>query len=212
MSKASWIPCCRLPRFVFLPGERKCSKEVDEVWDPAKRDGTLLSVYSFSLEEVLLEPVPYRFYWAQSQGVALASPVRPLAVMGVLFQEGRVLVGRRGKGVTQEPGKWEFVPSGSLQLCSRELDPAIQLFEELEEELQLLPDSLEELSMWGWLRSGEPETFDLCLKGRLKKEAHPQKDGKEVRALRWVPPALLQEENPLEWVEGAPQIWSAFIP
>lgn len=56
----------------------------------------------------------YKQYLAQCKG-GLDLHIRPLAVSGVTFAKDQVLLGQRTTSVTNYPGYFELVPSGSLE-------------------------------------------------------------------------------------------------
>lgn len=114
--------------------------EVQRRTNPGLHDSGILSVDAW-------EPVPggcvvqsslrpYRSYLAQRRGL-FDLGIRPLGVTGATrLSDGRWLVGRRADRVTDHPGCWELVPSGSLSvgLPGERVDPVRQLTLELEEE------------------------------------------------------------------------------
>lgn len=56
----------------------------------------------------------YRFYAAAQEGVPTG--MRPLGVKGICrAADGRVLMARRGMGVLQYAGEWEFAPGGCME-------------------------------------------------------------------------------------------------
>ena len=85
--------------------------------------------------------VEYKHYLAQRSGIDLG--ITPLGVSGIVFyQENNskiFYVGKRSKTVTQYPGFYEFIPSGSIDtknlVPDQPVDYSKQLTIELEEEL-----------------------------------------------------------------------------
>ena len=85
--------------------------------------------------------VEYKHYLAQRLGIDLG--ITPLAVSGIVFyQENNskiFYVGKRSETVTQYPGYYEFIPSGSIDAKNpsnnQPVDYSKQLFVELKEEL-----------------------------------------------------------------------------
>lgn len=113
-------------------------------------------------------PAPYRYLLAQLTLGTLPGDrlLRPLAVSGWLEWRGSTLVGRRSSEVTQFPGRWELVPSGSLSL--EHVDqagighPATQLMDELEQELGVSRGVVTSVAAEGWVGEADGHTIDLC--------------------------------------------------
>lgn len=132
-------------------------QRVDACWQAelAQRhlvDGQLLSVIACRAlpvgSELSLAHVPYRWWLAQRRlGQDLG--VRPLAVCGLAMDPaGRLLIGQRGAAVTDHPGRWELVPSGSCELNAlNQLDPRLDAQRELSEEAGLQALSAEVLGL-----------------------------------------------------------------
>jgi hypothetical protein len=115
--------------------------EIDRLWAGGRarraglRDGKILSVEWWAPRsegaEVTVRERPYRSYLAQRVGLELG--IRPIGVSGACeVATGRWLAGRRSLDVTDYPGQWELVPSGSLE--PRLIEPIAQLRIELAEE------------------------------------------------------------------------------
>src|SRR5690606_23215440 len=77
----------------------------------------------------------------------------------------QVLVGRRSANVTQFPGHWEFVGSGSLELYKT---PIEQLAEELREEAGIADNEIECISCLGAVYDEVSRSLDLCVVVRLR--------------------------------------------
>ena len=113
---------------------------VDEAWaractrNPRLFDGPVWHVGGVSRNghsgvTLHLIEASYRFHAVRAQG--LETGIRPLGVKALTLHEGRVLLGRRSPCVHAEPGRWEFIPGGSLEPGVR---PADALEAELREE------------------------------------------------------------------------------
>jgi hypothetical protein len=83
---------------------------------PSLTDGELFSVETMSASRISGQFVPYRRLIAQRAHPALfaALGIRPLAVSGVLTCADGIVFGRRAAGVTDDPDRWELVPSGGV--------------------------------------------------------------------------------------------------
>jgi len=87
--------------------------------------------------------VEYKHYLAQRSGIDLE--ITPLAVSGIVFyQENNskiFYIGKRSETVTQYPGYYEFIPSGSIDaknlVPNQPVDYSKQLIIELKEELSV---------------------------------------------------------------------------
>jgi beta-phosphoglucomutase-like phosphatase (HAD superfamily) len=85
--------------------------------------------------------VPYRFVHASVEDPALDLALEPMGVSGrVVDESGRTLLGRR-RAVTEYPGHWELVPSGSVDATRPDggADATALLLDELREETGLPP-------------------------------------------------------------------------
>lgn len=129
------------------PLDAPLERRVEDLWrqEQAKRarplfNGQLLSVISIEGSEIAGQFVEYRRFVAQRGDPALvaALKIRPLAVSGFLRCRDGIVFGRRSAGTTQDAGRWELVPSGSLDRRGLRPDNTIdiraKIFEELEEE------------------------------------------------------------------------------
>lgn len=129
------------------PLDAALERRVAEIWrrEQAKRarplfNGELLSVTSIEGSGIAGQFVEYRRFVAQRGDPSLvaALQVRPLAVSGLLRCRDGIVFGRRSAGTTQDAGRWELVPSGSLDRRGLKPDNTIdiraKILEELEEE------------------------------------------------------------------------------
>lgn len=146
-----WMPtlsrCIRLRRPAvlasssgrFVPSTVSL-EAVDEAWERARSrnprlfDGPLWHVQGVSRNghggvTVHVVESSYRFHAVRAEGIETG--IRPLGVKALTWRQGRVLMGRRSAQVHAAPGRWEFVPGGTLEPGR---DPAAQLAVELHEE------------------------------------------------------------------------------
>jgi len=151
--------------------------------------------------------VPYRLWVAGRRDPELRRllGIRPLAVCGLLWHGGALVLGRRARRALQDPGRWELVPSGGVDPAARGsdggVDLAAALLRELWEEVNLPEGWVEELRP-GWVvedaaEGGVEVAFELRGPGgeaelRARFEARPRPEGgPEYEALARVPPAEL---------------------
>lgn len=120
------------------------SRHVDSVWDKAKAgnaslfDGKTLAVDSITERALRCAVVPYKYFFAQQKdpSAEMKPDVQLVGVSGIVRWRDNVLFGKRGAGVTQYPGSYELVPSGSLPAADLGalIDYRAHLLEELKEE------------------------------------------------------------------------------
>jgi hypothetical protein len=110
---------------------------------PQLFDGRIFSVAALARERVSGCFVPYRRLIAQraSPGLFAGLQVRPLGVSGLLVSANGLVFGRRAAGLTDDPGRWELVPSGGVDPdcadASGKVDLRRQILAELAEEVGL---------------------------------------------------------------------------
>lgn len=131
-------------------------------------DGTIFCVAQSNDNELVCQPVPYRFFCAQRVDSALRQRLnlRVAAVTGITFIDDSVVIGRRSQALTQYPDFFELVPSGSIDTDFVQPDGTIdyrrQLANELAEELVAeFPDGIS-IRPVALLFDKEESTFDLC--------------------------------------------------
>lgn len=125
-------------------------QQINEIWEIEKANrgchlfnGEILSFICFKQGILEAQVSDYRTYLAQLRDPNLYKwlKIQALAVSGIITFESSIVFGKRAMHVTQAPGKWELVPSGSLTpgAIKNNGNLAIeeQFFEELYEELGL---------------------------------------------------------------------------
>jgi len=138
---------------VIVVGEAKTlgadvEAEIQDIWDaeaakPGRPlfNGQVFSVTSRSAHRIEGHFVEYRRLITQNMRPELfrVLGVRPLGVSGILCCADGLVFGRRNPGMTQEPGMWELVPSGSVDTQfvtdGGRIDLAAQIGLELSEEI-----------------------------------------------------------------------------
>jgi 8-oxo-dGTP pyrophosphatase MutT (NUDIX family) len=156
-----------------LPPEAE--NRVQEIWsaataeNPTLRDGTILFADGSGGPDLQASPGPYRHYLARRRDPSLmaAIPGPALGVSGVtLFEDGRVLIGRRASDVTDFPGRWELLPSGSVEqrgtTAGERVDVIGSVLDELSEEAGIDRDEVSELRTLGLFRSPENRVLLIC--------------------------------------------------
>lgn len=132
----------RLPLSEALEGLVRQQWQAGCEANPHLYDGRVFHIDHFELPgRVFGRLLPYRYVYAQLTQPALrvALNLSPLGVQGIVTDaSGRMLMGRRTRYVTQNPGGWEPVPAGSLDNTTLapdgRLDWQHQLLKELKEE------------------------------------------------------------------------------
>lgn len=130
--------------------------EIDRIWEAELRrrpeifDGTILTVLARDEGRISAGPIPYRRLLAQVREPALAPvlDLLPLAVTGIVLCRDGLVLGLRGGRLTQDPGRWEYAPSGSVDASALEQDGRIDaaglVKRELHEELGVPPSLVRE--------------------------------------------------------------------
>lgn len=122
--------------------------EIQDIWDaeaakPGRTlfNGKVFSITSHSAHRIGGHFIEYRRLIAQNIRPDLfrALGVRALGVSGILRCADGLVFGRRNQGMTQAPGMWELVPSGSVDTQfvtdGGRIDLAAQIGLELSEEV-----------------------------------------------------------------------------
>ncbi len=147
---------------------------VDQIWTKARAsrpnalsDGSIFNVSELEWPAVHGHFIDYKFFFAAQQYPHQFSElnIRPLAVTGITDCDGGLIFGRRAAWVTQDPGSWEFAPSGGLEPASRRADGVVdfcrQLKEELSEETGLSPDLVGEVEPWCVVEDNSANVLDI---------------------------------------------------
>lgn len=185
----------------YLEQIKSHSAAIERVWrdESLKRplfNGQILGIEGLQQHsglELVIYPVEYKHYLAQRAGIDLG--VMLLAVSGLVFYrsggERIFFVGQRAQDVTQDPGFYEFIPSGSIEVASsysKSVPYRDQLFLELKEELGiekikscrefcLIPDELNrvwdigfevEVDRQNILNLNEYDSLELVSESQLK--------------------------------------------
>ncbi len=126
------------------PLDADLERRVEELWrqEQTKRgaslfNGAILSVVSHSPARITVAITDYRCFIAQRRDPALFGKlgVRPLAVSGLTRCRDGIVFGHRSTASTQDAGRWELVPSGSVDARAIGADGAVNLVSQLMMEL-----------------------------------------------------------------------------
>lgn len=151
---------------------------VDALWaqartaNPRLHDGSLFDMTAHTEGHIEGRLVAYRHWMALRADPSLRATytIAPLAVTGVTWVEGTLLLGRRARHTTQDAGLWELVPAGTLDHAGPEgrVDPQAVLLAELAEELGVTATAVEAIEAPLALVEDEaPGVWDLVLPLRL---------------------------------------------
>jgi hypothetical protein len=197
--------------------------KVDQIWHEARKnnsslfDGTALAVRSFSAHSVQCITVPYKYFFAQQQDVELNGIEKLLlaGVSGVVRFGQAVLFGKRGPFVTQYPGAFELVPSGSLPAgsISTTIDYRQHLLDELHEETGIDRSHVADVAPLFLLVDRADGVVDICLSVQLACDPMQQCDlsSNEYDSLKTAPIASLRQiasATPSSWVPTSRAILS----
>lgn len=116
--------------------------------------------------------------------------VRSLGVKGLLFHDGRVLMGRRAVGVSAYEGMWEFAPSG---VVDGGMQPRQAILEELREEVGLVA-SADPVAV-AILYDEVLDCWEIAYRLRATVTDDIRFEPREYDSVRWVDPAALADER-----------------
>lgn len=149
---------------------------VEEIWSTDIRDagsklynGTLYSVVSISLEQIIVREAQFMHFYAQLQAPSLfeSLKIRPLACNGVLQCPDGLVFARRSNSVTLDQECWEFAPSGTFddacKIDDTTLDPKALFHMECNEELGIPRTCLDVGGVLAVLENEHTRAFDLIL-------------------------------------------------
>lgn len=164
---------------------------IETVWETEQSrrplfNGPALSFVRLHGGKIEALTTDYKTYLAQRQLPDLAATlgIRLLAVSGVVCREGAVLIGLRSATVTQDPGRWECVPSGGLS----QPDLGRQLLEELQEEWGLAPSGVANWKPFALVEDVEAGVLDIGLQVDLAAGAEPDPGARsaEYECFEWL--------------------------
>ena len=197
---------------------KEVALSVEKVWSEAQAknpnlfDGMIKVLHSFSGQILSYKEVPYRYYYAQNQDASLKESLSlsALAVSGCIYKEGQVLVGARSSKVTQYPGTWELVPSGSLDDLHQDWKEV--LLQELREETNIEAGETT-VTPWMLLQDPAENVIDIVAKISFKEpsvlEKTLQSPSGEYSKLEWLTLSGFKPKG--RWVPTSLAILEALI-
>jgi len=165
--------------------ENEISKKGDKLFN-----GEILCFSNIEGPNLNAKITEYKSFVAQLRDPNLFDDlkIKILAVSGIVTFQGRLIFGRRNKEMTQEPGKWELVPSGGM-------DPhetiSGQFFKELKEELNLERTSVKYCRPFLLIEDTVQHTIDIGIDAELMGsrqdvETLIEKGSSEYSEYQWV--------------------------
>lgn len=114
--------------------------------------------------------VDYKTFFVSLLKKNLGIKIHPIGVSGITFINNNnvkyVILGKRSSNVTQYPKFFEMVPSGHLDVSSKntnnKIEHKIKLIEEFEEETTLSKNKILDISPIGFLRDFKHNSYDIC--------------------------------------------------
>lgn len=144
---AGWkIILTSAPQLRWIPEERTKvpHAKINAAWNEARRenpglyDGTLAEFVKLDANNVTVRFVPYRYYVASRRCPGLGLDIIPVGVSGVVLAQRAakryVLLGKRGRHVSQHPGCFELVPSGTIDQSAGRSDGSVDFTATLRQE------------------------------------------------------------------------------
>jgi hypothetical protein len=132
--------------------------EVERLWQVEQRrrgkalfNGRIVSAVEVTSELIMGRAVDYRHWVAQRARPELFGElkIRPVGVAGLLRCPDGIVFGLRADSMTQDAGRWELCPSGSLNALMARADGVVehraQILAELREEIGIAADSVSEV-------------------------------------------------------------------
>lgn len=144
--------------------------------NPELFDGVIFSVLVFDPEQGVLDGffTDYKFWITSRNNRELLEldKIRPLAITAILTAGDSVVLGKRAAEMTQDPGCWEFCPSGGIEpLClsdnNRSIDVFRQVKVELEEELEVSATLISRMTPLCLIEDSTAGVFDVCIETEL---------------------------------------------
>jgi hypothetical protein len=136
--------------------------ETEKQRRPHLHDGELFYLSAFDSHSIEGYFGPYSYWYVQRElNRPVADPLVSVAVTGVTRHGRKVLLGRRGTAVSQDPGLFELAPSGGLSRLKSGPDFREQLKVEFEEELGVTANFIERIEPFGLLHDKCDHVLDI---------------------------------------------------
>ncbi|MCE3283274.1 MAG: hypothetical protein K0Q66_2011 [Chitinophagaceae bacterium] len=160
--------------------------EIEQYWlnltrrSPKAFNGDILVNQSQEVKDgclvVYAEFIEYKIAVASNYIPALKSLVKTIGVSGVITnligESQAIVLGKRGATVTQYPGYWELVPSGSIDKTFIQPDSSISIerciLQELQEEIGIRPEEVQEVKVSGLVYDKIEGIYDICCTIQIK--------------------------------------------
>ena len=142
-------------------------QKISEITDWDLYDGKVFQLKELHSDHMTGVFNDYRYYYAQSCHPELKDEINItlVGVTGVLKCDGKYLLGKRSKTVTQFPLMWEFAPSGGVSvdsLSGETIDYEKQVFEELTQEVGMDWEFITEIKPFLLIWDKEDRVVDIC--------------------------------------------------
>ncbi|MBB64810.1 MAG: hypothetical protein CMO81_07070 [Waddliaceae bacterium] len=156
-----------------LPLEQE--EKVEAIWQAAlsRSDGHLFNAPCLIYKEwngtsLIGSWLDYKYYFSSQIDKSLAKDLnlQAISVSGITVNDGKYLIGKRSKSVTQHPGAWEFVPSGGIDAsASKEttIDYQGQIIKELYEETGINSTFIEKIEPVFLQHVEEDAIWEICV-------------------------------------------------
>lgn len=161
-------------RDVFRPPQ-EIEDVVNLIWENANVQHSFQSTNSKVLHfiervnnTIVAQVCEYKYFFAQTKQPTLFASlnITILAVSGITICRNGIVVGKRSTNLLQDPGYWEFTPSGSISAPDLSLNLGSdyardQIIVELEEELGIKSREIINISRVGYIWDTEANVIDL---------------------------------------------------
>jgi len=164
----------KIPASVQEESDKKWNLALKE--NPSLFNGVFLYCTGFDNKKLYCRIIPYSFYFASLKDTGLKEKlsINAVAVSGICRVQDKILIGKRGKSVTQQPGYYELVPSGGLDPNKRtpsgSIDFHCQLDTELFEETKISPSQIQDRKLMGLFLDSQHDVFDICVQIQFSPE------------------------------------------
>ena len=205
----AFLPTARIESLGPAPAlAADLESEVERLWQAEQRsrgkplfNGHILSATEVGPARIAGRRVEYRCLVAQRARPELfeALGVRPVAVSGILRCPDGVVFGRRARSSAQDPGLWELVPSGGVDMAGIAeaglIDIRNQMLTELNEEVGLSAGQVTVSAPFCLIEDHESKVLDIGLAltaPALTADIHYASSEREYDELAVIPQAGLK--------------------
>lgn len=172
------------------------TKSVDKTWQAYQSkglyNGNALLCHGFRNKELLITQSDYKTV-LHLLSQPIVSQCLPLGISGiVLDDQGSVITAQRASDTTQYPLYWEFPPSGSAEF-SCENGVINHIYQELEEELNLLKKQVEFIKVLGVTYDYMAKNYDILILIKLNCSVKNCKINSEYKDIKVVNKEQLEQ-------------------